>query len=456
MTSSKVTSAPLERVHVYQPGRRVGTLAGSRGGGGVSFTYDPAVLGEPTAAVSARLPVRAAPYAEHDTVACFENLLPDGDLRNLLAVGVKLSAEDVVGLLGVFGGECAGALSFWPEGTDPPDTPTYRPCTAADVHAAFAPATLVTAATFAATAIRADAAEGMVSPGLTRLLTAARLSMSGAQEKLALYRMPPIGNAPNGSSPEYLLPVNGAPSTVMVKRERARFPGLLQNELACMTMMAAAGVPTAAHTVCALDAGAYETARFDRLVSADGTVTRAYAEDGCQLTGKRPGAKYAQTGGPSYAELVAALRRYTAEPGKDAVLLFRWAVANLALGNRDAHAKNVSLVGEVPTVLQLAPAYDVICTMAYAELDTALPLVFGGALQLTALHPSALAKAARAFGLTSRLAHELVADVCDRLDAARDDALQTATRVAGPHDVLNAVDVVVQAMTAETRTRLLG
>ena len=182
--------------------------------------------------------------------------------------------------------------------------------------------------------------------------------------------MPPIGNAPNGSSPAYLLPVNGAPSTSLVKRERARFPGFLQNELACMTMMAAAGVPTVAHTICALDAGAYETARFDRRVNADRKVTRAYAEDGCQLTGKRSGAKYARTGGPGYSDLVAALRRYTVEPGKDAVLLFRWAVANLALGNRDAHAKNVSLVGEVPTVLELAPAYDVICTMASPRKDS--------------------------------------------------------------------------------------
>ena len=279
---------------------------------------------------------------------------------------------------------------------------------------------------------------------------------SGAQEKLVLYRRPQTGTEPSGVAAEYRLPVAGAPSTVLVKRERSRFPGLLQNELACMGMMAAAGVPTAQHTVCALDAGVYETARFDRVCLDDGRVLRLHAEDGCQLTGKPPSAKYAQTGGPTYADLTAALRRYGTDPGTDTPLLFRWAVANLALGNRDAHAKNVSVLRTRDGAVRLAPAYDVVCTMAYTDLDTVLPLMFAGAMNLAQLTPAALKKAARSFGLTPALAKELVADVCDRLDANRMDALQAAKRVAGHHDVLTSVDLVVGVTTAETRRRLLG
>jgi len=188
----------------------------------------------------------------------------------------------------------------------------------------------------------------------------------------------------------------------------------------------------------------------------DGRVSRLHAEDGCQLTGKRSHAKYAQLGGPTYAELTAALRRYGTDPGTDTPLLFRWAVANLALGNRDAHAKNVSVVRTADGALRLAPAYDVVCTMAYTNLDTVLPLLFAGALHLADLKPAALAKAARSFGLTPALARDVVADVCDRLDASRGDALEFAARVAGPHDVLDSIDLVVAATTAETRRRLLG
>lgn len=454
--TAPATSGATPEVAVYLDGRRVGTLTRpvDRGSSG-TFSYDEAVLGDQTAAVSVRLPVRAAPYPEHEALPCFENLLPDGDLRDLLAASVHRASTDVVGLLGVFAGECAGALSLWPEGQTPPDTPTYRPCTAEGVRAAFAPSALAGPRDLGQPS-RPDDAGGAVSAGLPGVLARARMSMSGAQEKLVLYRRPQTGDGAPGTAPEYRLSVAGAPSTVLVKRERSRFPGLLQNELACMTLMASAGVPTAEHTLCALDAGVYETARFDRVCQPDGSVTRLHAEDGCQLTGKRPAAKYARTGGPTYADLTAALRRYGTDPGTDTPLLFRWAVANLALGNRDAHAKNVSVVRTLDGTLRLAPAYDVVCTMAYTELDTVLPLLFAGALHVAQLDPGALRKAARSFGLTPALAKDLVADVCDRLDANRDDALHAAERVAGPHDALTSVGLVVEATTAETRRRLLG
>lgn len=450
------TDGAVPEVAVYLDGRRVGLLTSSAyRGTPVTFTYDREVLGDRTAAVSLRLPVRADPYPEHEALPCFENLLPDGDLRDLLAASVHRASTDVVGLLGVFGGECAGALSLWPDGQTPPDKPTYRPCTADDVRAAFAPSALAGPNDLGQPS-RPDDAGGEVSAGLAGVLAKARMSMSGAQEKLVLYRRPQTGRQPPEAAPEYRLPVAGAPTTVLVKRERSRFPGLLQNELACMAMMASAGVPTAEHTVCALDAGVYETARFDRVCRADGSVVRLHAEDGCQLTGKPSGAKYAQTGGPTYADLTAALRRYGTDPGTDTPLFFRWAVANLALGNRDAHAKNVSVLRTADGSVRLAPAYDVVCTMAYTDLDTVLPLRFAGALHLAQLTPSALKKAARSFGLTPALAKELVADVCDRLDVNRNDALQAAERVAGPHDVLTSVGLVVEATTAETRRRLLG
>jgi serine/threonine-protein kinase HipA len=191
-------------------------------------------------------------------------------------------------------------------------------------------------------------------------------------------------------------------------------------------------------------------------MNADGSVRRLHAEDGCQLTGHRPFAKYAHTGGPTYADLRAALRRYSADPLTDTEFFFRWAVANLAIGNRDAHAKNVSLLFEAPTVRRLAPAYDVVCTMAYRQVDAVLPLTFGGERALEALTPAALRKAAREFGLTPVFSRELVADVCDRIDAARTDALHLAEQRAGAHPVLGVMDDVVRMLTETTRRVLLG
>ena len=470
-----MTASTARSARVYLDGRPVGVLATSGDAlNSVSFTYDAALRDDPTAQVSLRLPVRAAPYPERDALPCFENLLPDGDLRGLLAADVHQHQSDVVGLLGVFGGECAGALSLWPEGMEPPTVPTYRECTSEDVRAAFAPVALVTSAwqprsttSHLVTDARAlaagtsggdarpDTAGGQVGQHLAAVLRQARMSMSGAQEKLVLLREPPTDTS-GAATALYRLPVAGAPSTVLVKRGRGTYPGLVQNEVASMALMAAVGVETATHTVCALDREVYETTRFDRVWRPGGGVTRLHAEDGCQLTGRRPQSKYAGGGGPTYAELVTILRKHSANPLADTETLFRWAVANLALGNRDAHAKNLSLLSRTPTERRLAPAYDVVCTMAYAALDDGLALRFGGQVKLDALRPDALPKAAREFGLTAAFARELVADVCDRLTAARLDALQLAATQAGEHPVLGAMDVVVHALTALTRAKLLG
>jgi serine/threonine-protein kinase HipA len=415
--------------------RPVGALS-SDAVGHLTFVYDEAVLGDDTAAVSVRLPVRRRPYPDHEALPCFENLLPEGDLRSLLATAVHRAESDVVGFLGVFGGECAGALSLWPEGTRPPAAPTYRSCTAADVHEAFG--------------VAENAAR------LAQTIREGRLSMSGAQDKLVLYRRPAVGLGPGDCPPQYALPVSGAPSTVLVKRDRGRFPGLVQNELAAMSLMRAAGVPAAPHAPHALDGRLYETARFDRFLNEDGSVVRLHAEDGCQLTGRPSQAKYAERGGPTYAELVAVLNRHGVRPREDGERLFRWAVANLALGNRDAHAKNLSVLHRDSLLVQLAPAYDVVCTLAYPEIDGTLPLRFGGQLLVTALSPRALAKAAREFQLAPTRARDLVAAVCDDLLTALPDALDHVTRVAGRHDVLDRIDAVVREQTKLVRKALLG
>lgn len=423
------------RVHVYKDARTVGVLS-SDAVGRLTFAYDEAVLEDQSAAVSVRLPVRRLPYPDRQTLPCFENLLPEGDLRQLLARSVHRSEGDVVGLLGVFGGECAGALSLCPEGTAPPARPTYRPCTAADVYDVFG--------------VAQDEAR------LAQTLRAGRLSMSGAQDKLVLYRRPAVGHGPNESQPQYALPVAGSPSTVLVKRERGRFPGLVQNELASMGLMRAAGVPTASHAPHALDGSFYETARFDRVLNADGSVMRHHAEDGCQLTGRASLAKYAQWNGPAYAELVAVLNRYGLSPLEDGELLFRWAVANLALGNRDAHAKNVSVLHVQPMTVKLAPAYDVVCTLVYPALDDDLPLRFGGQLTVAALTPQSLARAAREFRQAPARARDLTAIVCDGIMGALPDVLDDAERVAGGHEVLGRLDVTVREQARLIRGALLG
>ena len=133
--------------------------------------------------------------------------------------------------------------------------------------------------------VRAQEASVRDSPA--QVMKRGRLSMSGAQGKLVLFRRPPSGPGTAPDEPLSRVPLRRAPSTVLAKHAREeRFPGLLHNGLLCMRLMVAAGVPTADRTVHALDTAVYETVRFDRVLKEHDTVTRLHAEDGCHVTGR--------------------------------------------------------------------------------------------------------------------------------------------------------------------------
>jgi serine/threonine-protein kinase HipA len=428
------------RLTVYRDSTPVGTLWADAAH--LQFAYHEAVLGDRSAAVGVRLPVRPGTFDDHLVRPCFENLLPEGDLRAYLAKAVKVDVGDVVGLLAAFGGECSGALSLWPEGEAPPPQPEYAPCDADDVRAALA-------------MVRAHDARVRDSPA--QVMKRGRLSLSGAQDKLVLFRRPSSGPGTGPDEPVYRVPLRGAPSTVLVKHAREeRFPGLLHNELLCMRLMAAAGVPTADSAVHALDAAVYETARFDRLLQPNEAVTRLHAEDGCQVTGRTSFQKYASAGAPGYMDLCTVLRRAGAAPAEDAERLLRWAVANLAMGNRDAHAKNLMLLHTAAGV-RLAPAYDVTCTLVYPDLDAEeLPLRFGGQTHAMGLSVHALRIAAREFGVTPARAAAVASDTCDRLLAAVDDTVHAVVALAGEHWILDDLRETLRAVARETRERLVS
>lgn len=408
----------MTRLAVWRDSRRVGWLE-TMPSEVLRFAYEADVVlrGDPADAVSVRCPVRAAPYLARDAEAVFENLLPEGALRDALGLATKHDVNDTVGLLGVVGGECAGALQLWPEEMEPPAKPRYEELTDGALRAMF------------------TGAEGQLKQ------VTGRTSLSGAQAKLALWRMPPAGNDP---SPHYRLPLDGAPTTVVVKRPSEQFPGLLEAELVGMRLMAAAGVPTASSARCLIAPACHESARFDRVERADGSVARLHAEDGCQITGRTSRQKYAGRGAPTYQELVAALERWSVDPLTDRENLFRWAVANAAMGNYDAHAKNVSVVYVNAERVRLAPAYDVVVTAVFAGLDQTLALNFGGTNFPKGLTSGSLRTAAREFRMTPARATELASDVVTRLHDAREPQLHAVAQLGGNAHMLERLDTSVR------------
>ena len=116
-----------EILDVYLHGQPIGRLYSDNAT--LSFAYNPEYLdGQNASKLSASLPLTDTVFDHQVTSAFFSRLLPDGDVRTRLARYLGISEKKTFALLKEIGGECAGAVSVYPQGTSPEDgdKPTYR------------------------------------------------------------------------------------------------------------------------------------------------------------------------------------------------------------------------------------------------------------------------------------------------------------------------------------------
>jgi len=100
-------------IGVWLFGQSVGTL--SLVNGRLSFQYHHEGLTQPGAvALSQSLPLVPEPFDDHQCRAFFAELLPEGNLRRLIAQQFQVSSQIDFALLNAIGGECAGAITFVP------------------------------------------------------------------------------------------------------------------------------------------------------------------------------------------------------------------------------------------------------------------------------------------------------------------------------------------------------
>ena len=414
----------------------------------VWYVYDAAVVQSDDGAVlspraiSVRMPVVGAPYGHTATLVFFDNLLLESDTRAELARLDHRDPSDVAGLLGRVGAECAGAVSLWPHGM-PPALPAYRALSVADVEALF------------------DERHG---ERLAQALLESQQVMSGVQRKLVLRR----------HRDAWSLPLHGAPGTHVVKRSSGRYDGLVANELACLRLFEALQLPVPAAEPMggapvwpdgAREPRLISIARFDRVETAvlptvDGDtlppITRLHQEDLCQVTGRRPAAKYQANGGPTLRDLATAIRRYTVAPETDLQHALTAAIANVCLGNGDAHGKNSALLTTADGDHRLAPFYDIVSTDVYPALAPTFAMTFGHAERATGLGVRDLDRVARDFGMSLGLVRTTVEAVTTSLRRVLDDVLDGVERDVGAESpVLHRLRGLVRARTTQMEALLV-
>jgi serine/threonine-protein kinase HipA len=285
-------------------------------------------------------------------------LLPEGQALATMAARAGLAANDVFGLLGRYGRDVAGALVIGSEETEPREG-------AVEPYEGEA---------------LGQAVEDLEEHPLGAHADS-ELSLAGLQDKLLLVRLPDGG---------WGRPLGGRPSTHILKREDARFPGLIKAEGECLAIARAISLTTVETET--VELGGYScliVSRFDRVIDADGEVHRVHQEDLCQALGIDPSgargrAKYEQgLAGPSLKQAARFLDAYGADPAAELDRLVAVVAYTVAIGNADAHGKNFAFLHQKPGTISLAPLYDTVPTaLWWPRLRTDAAMAIGAQVAL--------------------------------------------------------------------------
>ncbi len=327
--------------------------------GHMVFHYVESWLTNPTATpLSLSLPLTKKRFTRNDCRGFFAGILPEESKREIIARNLGISARNDFAMLERIGGECAGAVTFIAEGTSLPEPDNeYRPLSAPEL---------------------ADIIKKLPRRPLLAGEKGIRLSLAGAQDKIAVHFV----------DGQISLPLNGAPSTHILKPAIERFEGVVFNEALCMRLAQAIGLNTANVEIGKVKGIDYLLVqRYDRALnpgSPEGPerFQRQHQEDFCQALGVVPEHKYQNEGGPSIKQCFELVRATSSTPVIDLQALLDAVIFNWLIGNNDAHGKNFSLVyrGEISSGLQthLSPLYDLISTVCYPELSPKMAMKIGG------------------------------------------------------------------------------
>lgn len=349
------------------------------------LAYDEAWLSSPDRfPVSLAMPIRPEPYEGEQILPWLMNLLPEGEPLRAMTRALGAAPEDALGLIAQTGNDLAGALSIAPQ--QPRGEPGYRPIP------------------------DADALERIIEelPARPFLVGEEGVSMSlaGAQEKLPVAI---IGD-------RIAVPINGAPSTHILKPDNPRLPGSVQNEALCMVLARRIGLNVAPVTTGVAGERSYLlVGRYDRTGTGN-NVRRLHQEDFCQALGRPPAAKYEFNGtgtrGPSIADMFALVRQHMT--ARDITRLLDAVIFNIAIGNVDSHTKNYSiLLG--PGAPQLAPLYDLMSGLAWASITQNHAQAIGGQRRGRHIYGRHWRRMAEAAGLAMRGTVQRVEQVTMRL-----------------------------------------
>jgi serine/threonine-protein kinase HipA len=397
--------------------------------GRLNFWYAPGWLKQENAvALSCSLPLQAEPFDDHIARPFFAGLLPEGQMRRLIAQQLQVSIQNDFALLDHIGGECAGAVTFLEPGQALP-TPTK------DDDIQWLSDEVVIA-------ILDELPRRPMLAGKDGL----RLSLAGAQDKLpVVFDGDRIG-----------LPRNGTPSSHILKPAIHAVEDSVTNEGFCLALAEAMQLKPAnakIHTV--RDRQFLLVERYDRAADPGGRRQRLHQEDFCQALGVVPEMKYQNEGGPDLAQCFELVRRVTRPSAPQVLRLLDYVIFNALIGNHDAHAKNFSLLysGKVPV---LAPFYDTLSTAVYPTLTPKMAMKIGSKYKFSEVQARHWDQFAEGAGLAKAQAKKRILELAKSLPPTARKLQSDPGRGFAEHSLVEQIITLIEQRCALTIRRLTG
>lgn len=290
-----------------------------------------------------------SPYMKFDSLISsvsvknfIENLLPEGNGREILSIKNHISKSNIFGLIQIIGKETTGALTFCQSNDSVPTS--FREITETEL---------------------AQRIRNRKDEPIEIWDNQARLSVAGVQDKL------PISIIDN----KYGFGEGNLASTHILKFEKNN-DNIILNEYLSLKLASNVGLTVAKADIINIeDQEVLLVERFDRELIDNTTVKRRHIIDACQALNLSVTHKYERAFGSNLKEYregasfkkIFSLVNLCSSPILAKKNLITWICVNLCLGNSDAHGKNLSFMIEENS-MTLTPFYDIVNITVYDNM----------------------------------------------------------------------------------------
>jgi serine/threonine-protein kinase HipA len=380
----------IRRLQVYLYGKKSGILTDTDGV--LAFKYENSAGGP----LSVNMPVGEKEYSDRECRFFFENLLPEGEIRAVIAQKERVSEGNVFSLLDKIGGDCAGAVSMYEEGQKTQNDKNRE-----------------------LKQISEDELYGIIdSQKKSPLLTGQniRLSLAGAQAKFAVYM----------KDDKMYYPDDMFFYSHLIKPENAGFEDLVINEYFCMKLAERMSITVPNVRLKRLKDKKYLIIdRYDRLLDGNNRE-RLHQEDFCQILGHTPDRKYQKEGGPGYKECYNFLSDEAgiAQSERFVSMFVYFSILHdveriYAAGGRLHAVKK-------PGVITLSPFYDLVATDVYDSLSKEMAMKIGYAWDIRKVQKSDFYRAAEEINIKEKELDRVIQNFLPMPEKARELAQETA------------------------------